>query len=174
MYRISTTAYLHTGPSISRSVHLVQAQVTFSRNRHAKCAMGEHFDTDQFAFRTFYLLFLDFFIDFMHLLQVQLTCKNHHIGKSGVKFQRFRVRDVQLGGEMHLLTDPVGIFHSRHICRNDSRYSSRLGGINNLAHQRKVFPIDYGVYRQVALYPMLLTDSHYFTQIVCSKIIGRA
>ena len=110
----------------------------------------------------------------MHLFQIQLTRQDDNIGKTGIEFQCFRIGNVELCGKMHLLSDAVGIVHSCHIGRNDRWNFRLLRRIDNLAHQRQVFPINNRIDGQIALNTVLTTKRNDLAQIVCRKVIGRA
>ena len=136
--------------------------------------MGKHFDADQFSFRPCDLLVDDLLVDFVHLFQVQLACQDDDIGKTGIEFQRFRIGDIELRGEMHLLPDTVRIVHGRHISRNDCRDFRLLRRVDNLAHQRQVLAIYNSINGQIAFNTMLTADRNDLAQVVRRKVIGRA
>ena len=77
--------------------------------------MAKHFDANQFAIRPFDLVGFNEISDFAHLFHVQFTRQHHHICKSRVEAQRLLVRNVELGGEMHLLIDGAAIAQHRHV-----------------------------------------------------------
>ena len=71
--------------------------------------MAEHFDTDQFAFRTAYVLLLYVTIDAGHLVHIQLACQDDNVGVLGIELQRLGVGYIELGREVYLYALAVGI-----------------------------------------------------------------
>ena len=119
--------------------------------------MAKHFDANQFSIGTLNLVFLDEICDFAHLLHVQLTRQNDHIGKGRVEAQSLFVGNIELGGEMHLLIDGAAIAQHRHVGCNHGRDVRLFRSIANFAHESKVFAVDDGVHRKIALHTLLFT-----------------
>ena len=94
LHIVCTATYLHTSPPVSRSIHLMQTEITLARHCHTECPVAEHLNTDQFSIRTFNLFLLDSIINHPHLLQIQFTCQYHYIGKASIKFQRSGITDI--------------------------------------------------------------------------------
>ena len=166
---IRTTTHLDTLAPISRAVGGMQTHITLATDSHTKGAMTEHLDTDLLTAGTTDMFLFNLTIDLSHLIHIQFTCQHHHIGKLGIELQRLDIRDIQLGGEMHLLSHPITIGHHSNIRGNDSRDSSSLRSIDNLMHQRNILAIDNRVHREVALDTMLIAGLGNLTQIINSE-----
>ncbi|CDD47439.1 unknown [Bacteroides sp. CAG:875] len=173
LYNIGPAAYLHAGSPVGRGILFVQTQIAFSGNRHAQSSVTEHFNTNQVTHRSLDLLFLDGIVYLAHLLEIQLAGQHHHIGKAGVKLQRFRIADVQLGRKMHLLSHLVTVSHHGHISCNDGTDAGFLGRIHNLTHQCNILVVNDGIDGQVTLHPVFLAHLGDFTQIFYSKSARR-
>ena len=104
--------------------------------------------------------------DLGHLLHVEFTRQDHDIGKLRIEAQGLDVRDVQLCGEVYLLSHPVAIGHHSYVAGNHSRDTSLFGGIDDLAHQWDVLAIDNRVHRQIALDAMLIAGGGDLLQVV--------
>ena len=135
--------------------------------------MAKHFDADGISHGTADVLLLNVLVNGFHLLHIEFARQHHNIGKTAVELQRFDVRDVELGRQMHLLSHFVAIAHHGHIAGNDGRDACCLGGIDNGFHRRQVVIIDDGVHRQVALHAMLGTRGCDFVQVIDVKMVGR-
>ena len=91
---------MQAGTPVGRGIVIVQAQVTFAGNRHAKRSMGKDFNLDRFPGRAADVLFVDLADDFRYLVQAQFAGGHHHVGKLGVELHGFEIADVALGGDM--------------------------------------------------------------------------
>ena len=172
LHDISPAAHLHTSAPVGRSIQLIQTQVTFSGNRHTQGTVTEHLYPHQFAHRTLNLLFLDSFIDFPYLFQVQFTRQYHYIGKLRIELQCLHVTDVQLGRKVYFLPHLIAVSHHRYIGGNHRADTGFLGRIDNPTHQFQVFIINNGVDGEVTLHSVFVTDTGYLPQIIDGKRAG--
>ena len=170
-HRVPASADLHAGATIGRSVHLVKAQVAFARNGHAERTVAKHLDADRLTFRTVNSLCADGVVDGAYLLEVQLACKHDDIGKTSIKFQCLRIRDVQLGREVYFLPDAVGIGHRRYIGRYDRGNTGFLRSVDDGAHERQVFVVNYRIHCQIAFYTTFFADRSDLVQVIRREII---
>ena len=93
------------------------------------------------------MLLLDVAIDRGYLIHIQFARQDYDVRKLRIELQGFGVRDIQLRGEVHFLTDAVGVLHDRDIAGDDSIYTYGVGFIHYLTHQRQVFGIHNGIDR---------------------------
>ena len=135
--------------------------------------MTEHLDADRFAAAAADMLLLDVAIDRGYLFHIQFARQDYDVRKLGIELQGFGVRDVELGREMYLLTDTVGVLHDRDIAGDDSIYTYGVGFIHYLTHQRQVFGIHDGIDRQVGLHPCFATGSYDGSHVVGREVNGR-
>ena len=135
--------------------------------------MAEHLDADLLSRRPADMLFLHLTEDVSHLLHVQLTRQHHDIGKLGIEAQGLDVGDVELGGEVHLLSHAVAIGHHSHIAGDDGRDTCLMGSVDDLMHQGDILAINDGVDREIALDAMLLTSGGHLFQVVDGEGGGR-
>ena len=77
--------------------------------------MGKHFYADKRSGRTRNPFRNNGFVDGFYLLQGKFPRQHNHIGKLGVKAERFNVGDTQLGGNMHLQANPSTIQDGGHV-----------------------------------------------------------
>ena len=171
-HRIRAAAYLHTGSPVGRMVHLVQRKIALARYRHAQSAVAEHLDTYPLTARSADILFTDMTVNFRHLLQIQFARQHHHIGKLGIETQSLHIRNIQLRGQMHLLSYLPGVAHHSHIGCNHRRDTCRFCRIHNGSHQGDIVIVDNGIYRKVTFHTMLITGLGNLPQIVNGKGIG--
>ena len=173
LHRVAPTAELHALATVGRTAPVALAQVAFAADGHAEGAMAEHLDAHRLSTRTANAVSFDGIVDFRHLLHVQLTCQNHHIGKLRIETQSLRITDVQLRAQVDFLPNLTAIKHHRHIAGNDSTDASLVGSIQNPAHQLQILTIDNGVHRQVTLNPETARLLGNTAQIVDGKRAGR-
>ena len=136
--------------------------------------MTEHLDTHRFTTRTHDVVALDGFVNAGHLVEVQLAGQHHDVGKAGVESQGLGVRDIQLGGQMHLHPNLAGIVHGRHVAGDDGRETGLLGSIDDAVQQVYVLVVNHGVDREIALDVVLVADAHNLVQVVDGKVVRRA
>ena len=144
----------------------MQAHVTLAADGHAEGTVAEHLDADLLARRAADMFGLHLAVDLGHLVHVQLTRQHHDIGKLSIEAQGPDIGDVELGGEVYLLSHAVTIGHHSHIAGNDGRDARLMGCVDDLVHQGDILTIDDGVDREIALDAMLLTGGGHFLQVV--------
>ena len=113
-------------------------------------------------------------VNLRHLLQVQLAGQHDDVGELGVEAQGLGVRDVELGAEVHLLSDAAGVGHDGHVGGDDGGDARLVGGVDDGAHQRDVLVVDDGVDGEVALHAVFATGAGYLLQVVYAERAGRA
>ena len=74
---------------------------------------------------------------------------------------------------MHLLIDGAAIAKHCHVCRNHGRDVRFFGSIANFAHESKVFAVDDGVHRKIALHTLLFTLCCDVVQVLDGKLTCR-
>ena len=121
---VAAAANLVAGAAVGGGVHLVQAEVAFSGDGHAEGAVAKHFEAYGLAFRASDVALADGPMDGADLVQIELAGQDGHVGKAGVEGEGFDVGDVELGGEVDLLTDVGGIAHGGHVGGDNGRYAS--------------------------------------------------
>ena len=99
----------------------MQAEVAFAGDSHAEGAVAKHFEAYGLAFRASDVALADGPMDGADLIQIELAGQDGHVGKAGVEGQGFDVGDVELGGEVDLLTDVGGIVHGGHVGGDNGR-----------------------------------------------------
>ena len=112
------------------------------------------------------MFFLYLSEDLCHLVHVQFACQHDDIGKLRIEAQGLDVRDVQLGGEVHLLSHLITIGHHGHVGGDDGRDAGLLGSVDDLVHQGDVLAVDDGIDGEVALDAVRLTFLGDVTQVV--------
>ena len=147
----------------------MQAHVALTANGHAQGTMTEHLDTYLLATGTADVLLLNLTENLGHLVHVQLAGQHNHIGKLGIEAQGLDVRDVQLCGEVYLLSHPVAIGHHSYVAGNHSRDACLFGGINNFVHQGDILAVNDGINCKVALNAMFIAGLGNLAQIVDGK-----
>ena len=75
---------------------------------------------------------------------------------------------------MHLHTHLVAVGHYGDIARNYGRYSRRKCCIDYIMYQRNVLTVHHGVQGQVTLYPVRITLTGYFAQVIEREMAGAA
>ena len=113
--------------------------------------MTEHLNADEFSTGTTDILLHNLPIDFCHLIHIQFTGKNHHIGKLRIEPQRFYITDIELCTQMHLKTNLTAVLHHSHITGNYGRYTGFQCRIQNLAHHGQVLAIDNRIDGKITL-----------------------
>ena len=121
---VAAAANLVAGAAVGGGVHLVQAEVAFAGDGHAEGAVAKHFEAYGLAFRASDVALADGPMDGADLVQIELAGQDGHVGKAGVEGEGFDVGDVELGGEVDLLTDVGGIAHGGHVGGDNGRYAS--------------------------------------------------
>ena len=128
--------------------------------------MAEHFDAQQLALGTAYILINDDLVDCRYLVHIQFTCKHDHIGELGIELHRLAVAYVKLCRQMHFYAHSVTVLHDSHVGCDYRRDTALLCRINNFLHHRNVILIDDGIDRQIALYTMFVTYLRNLTQVI--------
>ena len=119
------------------------------------------------------MLFLNSIINFTYLLQIQFTGQDYYIGKLRIKFQSFRITDIQLSRQMYLLSYLITVCHDSYVGSNHSANTGFFCSIYNFPHQSQILIINNSIYRKVAFHPILVTYFRNLTQVVNSKRICR-
>ena len=170
---VGSSTNLHTSAPIGRSIHFVQAKVTFTGYRHTEGTVAEHLNADKFTLRSPNLFLLNHFVYFTHLSKLQFAGQYHYIGKAGIELQSLSITDIQLGRQMYFLTHFVAIRHYRYISRNHRTDACFLSRIDNGTHQSNVFIVYYGVDSKITLDTVLIAYLRNLPQIVDGKRAGR-
>ena len=144
----------------------MQAHVALAADGHAEGTVTEHLDADLFPAWAANVLCLYFTIDLGYLVHIQLACQYYDIGKLGIELQGLDVRDVQLGGEMHLLSHLPAILHHSDIAGDNCRYAGLLGGIDNLMHQWDILTVNDGIHGEITLDAVFLAFTGDVAQVV--------
>ena len=135
--------------------------------------MAKHFDADFLTTRAADVFAFDEIGNFFHLFQFQFARQHHHIGKGRVETKRLFVRNVELGGEMHLLSDGSAIAEHRYVGRDDRRDVCCLGGVADFAHQGKILSVDDRVDREIALHAEFIAALCDFMEVFDGESAGR-
>ena len=168
--RVSASAHLYTSASIGTEAVVIEAQVTFPTHRHTQRTVTEHLNTQEFAFRTADSLFFYVAMNRSHLLHIQFARQHDDIGELRIELERFGVGDIELGGEMHLLSDRSTILHDRDIGSDDGINAYGVCLVHYLAHQRQVFGIHDRVECQIGLDTRFLAPRYNRRHIICCEI----
>ena len=151
----------------------MQAQIAFSRYRHAQCTVAEHLDAHQVAVRPANIVAHDSVVNVAHLLQIDLAGKHHHIGKLRIEAHSLAVRHIHLSADVHFHVDRAGIENRSHIGGYDCRHLCLLGGIDNAAHERQVVVEHHSVHCEVAFQPIFVAVSGNAAHVVDSEVVCR-
>ena len=171
--RVGTATNLHTLATVGRAVGIVETHIALATDSHTEGTVTEHLDAHRLTTRATDMLILNMLKDLSHLLHLQFTSQHHHISKLGVELQGFRIRDIQLGAQMHLLPHPAAILHHRHVAGNHGRDTRLLSCINNLTHQFQVFLVNNSIDSEIAFDTLGGTRGSYFVQIIDGERRGR-
>ena len=120
------------------------------------------------------MLLLDVAVDRRHLIHIQFACQHHHIGELRVELERFSIGDIELGGQMHFLSDAVGVLHDRNIGSDNGIDTDGVRRIHYLAHQRQILGVHDRIDRQVGLHARLAAYRHDVRQIGSGEVRRRA
>ena len=148
---IGTTANLNTLTAVSTAVGSVEAHVALAADGHTEGAVTEHLYADLFPAWAANVFCLYLTVYLRYLVHVQFAGEYYDIGKLRIEAQGLDVRDVQLGGEVYLLSHLITIGHHGHIRCDDGGDARLFGSIDDLVHQGDVLAIDDGVDGEVAL-----------------------
>ena len=169
---IRAAAQLHASPAVGRAHCIVEREIALAAYRHAQRSVTEHLYANEFSAGTADVLLHYLAVDVGYLLHVQFAGKHHNIGKLCIEAQCLDVRDIELCGEMHLLTYLSTVCHHGNVTCNNCRNACFVGSINNLVHRLNVLAIDDGVHREVCLYAMFVTLSCDIAQVVDSEMVS--
>ena len=165
---------MHTSPTVGRRVVNVLTQVALARNGHAQGTVAKHLDAHQIAVRPSNLLTFNLFGDVTHLVDVQLSCGDHHISELGIILHRLEVGDVALSGHVHFDTDLSCILDDALVGGNDGRDAVGFDGVQQLVHLLHFLVINHRIDCDIALYAVLVAGFGQLTQVVQSEVFRRA
>ena len=169
-HSISATADLIACTTVGTRIHLMQAHIALATDSHAQCSVAEHLDADRLAVRAGDILLTNLVGDALHLIHIELTRKHHHIGKLRIKSHSIGICHIHLSRNVHLLVDLTSVKDSRHIGRNDSRYTRLLSAINDIVQELHIIVIHHSIDRQITLHAMLITLLDNLIHVVHSEI----
>ena len=154
-------------------IEIVKRKIALTANGHTKGTVAEHLYTYLFPTGAADVLLHNLTMNISHLLKIQLTRQYYDIGKLGVKLEGFDISDIELCGEMQLLSNLMTIGKHGNIGGNNRTDLCFLRCITNFAHQGEVLTIDNCVHRQVRFHTMFCGDLGNFMQVVDGEMIGR-
>ena len=171
---VAAAANLVAGAAVGGGVHLVQAEVAFAGDGHAEGAVAEHLEAYGLALGPADVTLADGPMDGADLVQIELAGQDGHVGKAGVEGQGFDVGDVELGGEVDLLTDVGGIAHGGHVGSDNGRDASLERGVDDAPHGVQIGVVEDGVDGQVALHAVVGTGGGDASEVVRGEVVGRS
>ena len=130
---VGAAAKLETGTPVGRGIIVVEAEIAFARNGHAKGSVGEDFNLDKLPGGAADVFFPDLPDDFSDLVQTEFPGCYHDIRKTGVEFHGLDVADIALGGNMDFQTDFPGIGYDSPVGGDDGVDAAFLCRLQHLA-----------------------------------------
>ena len=134
--------------------------------------MAEHLDAHTLSAWSAHILLFYLPGNLGHLCEIELTCQHHHIGKLCIEFQRLYITDVELGGEMHFLTDAAAVVHHGDITGDNGSDARLVCGIDDGVHGVDVLAVDDGVDGEVGLDAMSLALGGDMPEVVDGERVG--
>ena len=134
--------------------------------------MAEHLDAHKVATRSAHVLFLYLPRDFCHLGKIEFACQHHDIGKLRIELQCLDIADVELGREVHFLSDAAAVGHHGDVAGDDGGNARLMGSIYDGVHVVDVFAIDDGIDGEVGLDAMCLALGSDMLEVVDGKGVG--
>ena len=170
---VASAANLTAGTAVGAGACFVQAQVAFARNCHAQSAVAKHLYSHRVAVRAADAVAHDGLMYVVHLLEVHLAGKHHHVGKLAVESHRLAVRYVHLRGDVHLHVDAAGVGYGSHIACNDGRDAGFFGGVDDAAHQLHIVVEHHRVHCEIAFHAALVAPCCNLVQVVDGEVVRR-
>ena len=111
------------------------------------------------------------FVDFLHLLQPELSREDDHIGKLGVEAERFHVGNAELGGNMDFQADLAGIQDAGHVGSDDGVHARFLGEVQHAAGLVQFLTVQGDVQGEIGLESIGAADAHHLRKVLRREIV---
>ena len=108
--------------------------------------------------------------DASDLFEAQFARQHHHVGPLREELHRLGVRDVALGGDMHLHARAPGVENGGEVGRDDGVDARLAGPVDGAVHLLQLVVVDDRIDREVGLHSRLAGDGNDPVQILEGEV----